>query len=653
MLDPTALTFAGIPAYLFLWLLALGSFFLFGRRAFQYVQILRKARPEKRWDQLSRRVKLFFTYMPGHSRIFEESAIGLAHLFVFWSFVFFAASFFWNLLRGLLPFLPIPYADQVPVIGLILEAVGVLGVVALVGAALRRYIFTPPRLERSRDATITILLIAAVLLSFLSAQGFKALGEGQTNPWSPAGTLLGQAFAFLGVTATQAASFYVASWWLHMVTVLGFLAYLPNSKHLHLLASPFNVFLSSLERGTLPPASEGASRLEEFTWRELFNGLACAECGRCDRACPAFNSGFALSPKMIVHDVKELVRNGKSKSDGKFVGEVVRPEELWACATCYACMERCPVFNEHVHLIVEMRRYLLAQGEMDKRLQEALMNLKRYGNSFGQSERARAKWTQGLSFKLKDARKEPTEYLWFVGDYASYDPKAQAVTRAAARVFNTAGLDFGILYEGERNSGNDVRRVGEDGLSELLLGKNMQALAKAQYRQMVTTDPHTYHALKNEYESNGNGHGNTKVLHHTELLGSLIRSGKLPIKQKLDLTATYHDPCYLGRCNEVYDAPRHVLQALGVKLTEMPRNRGNSYCCGAGGGRIWMEDTPGIKERPAESRVREAAQTGVSTLVTACPKDLVMFQNALKPTGLEGKLVVKDVMELVEEAMAA
>jgi Fe-S oxidoreductase len=290
---------------------------------------------------------------------------------------------------------------------------------------------------------------------------------------------------------------------------------------------------------------------------------------------------------------------------------------------------------------------------MDKRLQEALMNLKRYGNSFGQSERARAKWTQGLSFKLKDARKEPTEYLWFVGDYASYDPKAQAVTRAAARVFNTAGLDFGILYEGERNSGNDVRRVGEDGLSEMLLGKNLQAFAKAQYRQLVTTDPHTYHALKNEYESNGNGRGNTKVLHHTELLDSLIRSGKLPFKQKLDLTATYHDPCYLGRCNEVYDAPRHVLQALGVKLTEMPRNRGNSYCCGAGGGRIWMEDTPGIKERPAESRVREAAQTGVSTLVTACPKDLVMFQNALKPTGLEGKLIVKDVMELVEEAMAA
>ncbi len=653
MPDPTGMTFAGIPAYFFLWILALAAFSLFGSRSFEYVRTLRKARPEKRWDHLGQRLKLFLTYMPGHSRIFEESAIGYAHLFVFWAFVFFALSFFWNLLRGLLPFLPIPYADQIPVVGFILEIVGVLGVVALIVAALRRYVFTPPRLEKSRDATTILLLIAVVLLTFLGAQGFKALGEGQVNLWSPAGSLIGQVFSFLGIAATQAASFYVGLWWLHMITVLGFLAYLPSSKHLHLLASPFNVFLSSLERGTLPPASDGASRLEEFTWRELLNGLACAECGRCDRACPAFSSGFALSPKMVVHQVKELVRNGGTENDGKFVGGVIRPDELWACATCYACMERCPVFNEHVHLIVEMRRYLLAQGEMDKRLQEALMNLKRYGNSFGQSDRARAKWTQGLSSKPKDARKEPVEFLWFVGDYASYDPKAQAVTRATARVFNGAGLDFGILYEGERNSGNDVRRVGEDGLSEMLVGKNLQAFAKAQYRQMVTTDPHTYHTLKNEYASNGNGRGHTNVLHHSELLDSLIQGGKLPFKKKLDLTATYHDPCYLGRCNEVYDAPRRVLQALGVKLTEMPRNRANSYCCGAGGGRIWMEDTPGIKERPAESRVREAAQTGVTTLVTACPKDLVMFQNALKPTGLEGKLIVKDVMELVDEALAA
>jgi Fe-S oxidoreductase len=665
MPDPTTLTLGGVPGYILLWLLALASFYLFGRRAYHYFQILRKVRPEKRWDHLTQRVKRFVTYMPGHSRIFEETTIGFAHFFVFWAFVFFALSFFWNLVRGLLPILPIPYADQIPPVGLLLELVAVLGTVGLIVASVRRYFFTPPRLERTHDASLIIVLIAIVLLSFLSVQGFKALGGGEASPWSPAGSVLGAVFARVGSTPAQAPSIAAGLWWLHMVTVLGFLAYLPYSKHLHLLVAPFNVFFSSLDRGSLPPASEGASRLEDFTWREMFNGLACAECGRCDRACPAFNSGFALSPKMIVHNVKGLLATAGTAGDAKFIGEVIRPDELWACAACYSCMERCPVFNEHVHLIVEMRRYLLAQGQLDKRLQEVLMNLKRYGNSFGQSDRARPKWTQGMNFKLKDARKEPVEYLWFVGDYASYDPKAQGVSRAAARVFNAAGLDFGILYEGERNSGNDVRRVGEDGLSELLMTKNKQAFAKAHYRQIVTTDPHTYHALKNEYamgngsdgegkkQSTGTNGSGVQVLHHTELLYSLLQSGKLPVKKKLELTATYHDPCYLGRCNEVYEPPRQLLRALGVQLTEMPRNRSNSYCCGAGGGRIWMEDTPGIKERPAEMRVREAANTGVSTLVTACPKDLVMFQNALKPTGLEGKIAVKDVMEIVEEAIAA
>lgn len=655
MPEPTSSTLAGVPGYWFLWVMALASFFLFGRRALRYVQLLRQARPETRWDRLAQRVRRFIRYMPGHSRIFEEreAAIGISHLFVFWAFVLFALSFFWNLIRGLLPILPIPYADQIPAAGLLLEISAVLGVVALAIAAGRRYLFPPPRLERTRDATTILILISIVLLSFLAAQGFRTLGEGSSG-WSPAGAVIAQVFLLAGVAPAQVAPLYASMWWLHMVTVLGFLAYLPYSKHLHLLASPFNVFFSSLEPGSLPPPSEGASQLREMTWRELLNGLACAECGRCDRACPAFSSGFALSPKTVVHQLKQRFIAGNLNGGTKFVGDVATPDEVWACATCYACMEHCPVFNEHVHLIVEMRRYLLAQGEMDKRLQETLVNFKRYGNSFGLSDRARAKWAQGLPWKLKDARKEPVEYLWFVGDYASYDPKAQAVTRATARVLNAAGVDFGILYEGERNSGNDVRRVGEDGLSELLMGKNVQAMGKSKYEQIVTTDPHTYHTLKNEYaRENGNSKGGPPVLHHTELLEGLLKSNSLPIKKNLNLTATYHDPCYLGRCNQVYDAPRRVLQALGVNLVEMPRNRSSSYCCGAGGGRIWMEDTPGIKERPAESRVREAAETGASTLVTACPKDLVMFQNALKPTGLEGKIVIKDVMELVDEAMVA
>jgi Fe-S oxidoreductase len=433
-----------------------------------------------------------------------------------------------------------------------------------------------------------------------------------------------------------------------MLTVLGFLAYLPYSKHLHLLASPFAVLFGELRPGAMPPASEGASKREEFTWRELFGGLACAECGRCERACPAWLSGKILSPEKLMHKLKELVRAPADRNGRAFIGEEVRPEEVWACLTCYACMEACPVANEHIPVVIEMRRRLMSMGEIGSRVQEALTNIGRYGNSFGSSPRHRARWMQGLESKVKDARKEPVECLWFTGDYASYDPRVAPLTAATARVFQRAGLNFGTLYEAEQNAGNDVRRLGEEGLFEALAEKNMKALGAAKYERIITTDPHSYHALKNEYP--GLNHGR-RVLHTSELFEGWLREGRLAVRRKLDLAATYHDPCYLGRYNGVYAAPRRALAALGVKVVEMPRSRSRSYCCGAGGGRIWMEDAPGGGERPAESRVREAASLpGVNTLVTACPKDLVMFQDAVKTAGLEGKLAVRDLGELVDEA---
>jgi len=284
------------------------------------------------------------------------------------------------------------------------------------------------------------------------------------------------------------------------------------------------------------------------------------------------------------------------------------------------------------------------------------MKMNRYGNSFGQSDRMRAKWTQGLEFKVKDARKEPVEYLWFVGDYASYDSRIQDTTRMTARIFQKAGLDFGILFEGERNSGNDVRRIGEEGLFEILKEKNLQTIQKAQFKKIVTTDPHTFNTLKNEYGLNSKENSSSdevhQVQHYTEVLDKLIQEGKLRINKKLKYTVTYHDPCYLGRYNGIYDAPRRILEAIGIRLVEMPRNRSRSYCCGAGGGRIWMEDQPGVKERPAENRIREAVSLhGVETFVVSCPKDTVMFQDALKTTGNEGKLIVKDISELLYEAI--
>jgi len=604
---------------IYLWVLTLAAFGLFGAGIFRYVKVLRGARAERRWDHPGRRLELVLVNVLGQKRLLEEPAAGAAHLVIFWAFVFFAASFFWNLLRGLLPFLPVPFADEVPWMRAVLAVSGVLGLAALAVAAVRRYFFPPPRLEKSRDASIILGLIAIVLLSSLAGQWYR-------------------------ISAPAVAR---AMWWAHMVTVLGFLAYLPYSKHLHLLAAPFGVFFGSLEPGRLPETSAGAARREDFTWRQLFSGLACAECGRCDRACPAFQSGFALSPKMLMHHLKELVRDGGG--NGSFVGDVVKREEIWACTSCLACMQRCPVMNEHLPVLLEMRRHLVEEGDMDQSLQEALKNLARYGNSFGAPARARGKWTQQLNFPIKDARKEPVHYLWFVGDYCSYDPRVAAATCAAARVFKKCGLDFGIMYEGEQNSGNDARLIGEDGLFETLRDKNNKSLAKARFDEIVTTDPHSFQALKHEYPANGDG---PVVTHYTQLLWQMIRQGDLTLNQKLPMKVTYHDPCYLGRYNAIFEAPRHVIAALGLKLVEMPNNRTHAYCCGAGGGRIWMEDPPVFKERPAVTRIREAAALeGVRTLVVVCPKDLVMFQDALKTTGLENRLEVKELSELVEQAM--
>ena len=330
-------------------------------------------------------------------------------------------------------------------------------------------------------------------------------------------------------------------------------------------------------------------------------------------------------------------------------GNVIQPEELWACTTCRACSQVCPAFIDHLSTIVDLRRYLVNEGQMDNLLQNALSNLARYGNSFGQSDRLRARWAQNIQPKIKDARKESVDYLWYVGDYASYHANLAPITQKTAEVFQRAGLDFGILYESERNAGNDLRRVGEEGLFEMIVDKNVAALSKCTYNTIVTTDPHTYSTLKNEYSTKLDDP--RPVLHYTELFDQLITAGQLKFGKKLDYTVTYHDPCYLGRYNHIYDDPRRVIEATGCKLVEMPRNRERAFCCGAGGGRIWMEEA-GLKERPSEARIREAALlAGVQVLVVACPKDAVMFKDAVKTSGFEDRLVVKDLIELIHEAL--
>lgn len=635
-MNPALLEYGSVPGYVFLWIATVAAGGLFAVRARYLLGLLRLGQAEHRLGDVGKRLGYVVAEVLGQRRLLREP-FGVAHLAIFWGFVVYAAAFGLTLLKGLLPFLPYPMPEEIGPVAVVLDLFAVVVLAAVLVAAFRRYILRPPRLEQSRDAGIILTMIGSLMATSLIGAGARA---------------------------TEAHALSLAMWWAHLGLVLGFLAYLPYSKHLHLMASPFSVFLTELgPRGRLRAADgvgDGAQALDArgFTWRELLNPFACAECGRCDRVCPAQTSGFALSPQKMVHHIKEhlseagphllkgIPQNGHYRD---LVGGVVSAAELWACTTCYACSERCPVMNEHIPLIIRMRRYLIARGEVDARLQDALTAISRYGNGFGQSPKMRARWTQGLEVPVKDLRKEPAQYLWFVGDYASYDPAAREATRATARILHRAGVDFGILYDAENNSGNDVRRVGEEGLYEMLVEKNLAALRKCQFQKILTTDPHAYNTLKNEYPQFGAA---WPVVHYTELLDDVIRGGRLRPGRKPAARITYHDPCYLGRYNGVYDAPRRVLRALGADLVEMRRTRDTAYCCGAGGGRIWMEETEGVRERPAESRVREAAGLdGVGTLAVACPKELTMFRDAVKTTGMEGRLVVKDLAELVEEAL--
>ncbi len=418
-----------------------------------------------------------------------------------------------------------------------------------------------------------------------------------------------------------------------------------------------NIFFAELDRpvGALPPTpidSNGhpvyVSKLNELTWKQILNGDACTECGRCQDACPAYGAGYSLNPKELMLGIRSLKENSKPAYDLPLLEQPgLTREDLWGCTTCGACITECPVLIEHIDTVVDIRRHLVIEGMIDAELQDALTNLANYGNSFGQSPRKRAQWTQGIEPVIKDATREEVDYLWFVGDYASYNPSLAELTRKTASVFQAANINFGVMYKGENNAGNDVRRVGEEGLFEMLADKNTKALEQCKYQTIVTTDPHTFNTLLNEYDFQER----PTILHYSQLLAMLIEEGRIQFTKSLGYKVTYHDPCYLGRYNGIYAAPRSVIKATGCELVEMPRTGDKALCCGAGGGRIWMAEGK-VEERASESRIREAAGLGkLDGFVIACPKDYTMYQDAVKTTGYEDQIKVLDLIDLVAEAI--
>lgn len=608
-----------------------------------------------------------------------DRSVGRAHFLVFWGFVVLTAATATIAIDediiGLFldrPDLQFWHGRFYQVYSLIVDVFSVALIVGLVALGRRRrskpFKLDYTRVDRAegsydRDgytiddrAFLWVLLFIAVTGFLLEGFRIAAAEFPAFEIFSFAGWAIGGAAQFLGVEGAETAR--IIFWWVHALAALTFVAFIPYSKAMHMVTDVVDLMVTDRDsaRALPEPATvTGDDPLGFFTWKELLDFDACTKCGKCHDVCPARTTGAPLSPRDLILDLRELsdASTGISlwygpgaapnETTGAISGDYISTETLWACTTCMACMEVCPVGIEHVPTIVQMRRELVTAGDVEPGLQSAFQSLSRGGNSFGRPAKQRARWTKGLD--IKDARTEPVDYLWFVGDHAAFDPRAVEVSQTLARIFDSAGVDYGILYEGEKNSGNDVRRAGEEGLFEMLREQNLEALAEATYNQIITTDPHSLNTLRYEYGLD------QEVIHYTELLDQLIRDGSLS-PGGLSGIATYHDPCYLGRYQEEYDAPRRLIEATGLILQEMGRNRANSFCCGAGGGRIWMDDS-GLDERPSENRIREAVGLGddVGYFVVSCPKDMVMYSDAVKTTGHEDRLEVVDIVQLLDRAL--
>ena len=577
---------------------------------------------------------------------------------------------------------------------IVLDTLGLALVIGLALMMIRRGIIKPRKLDYTRPdrapedpqydrrtyrigdwAFLGLLLVIAVS-GYLLEGARIAMDSPGYDAFSPGGWLMAQVYTGLGFSDGGLTVVRHGIWWFHGLLAISFVSAIPYTKGAHMLTSFASLVVRDPQAGKRLRAigeqradePAGYGTLDDFDAVHLLHLDACTKCGKCHEACPANVTGRPLSPRDVVLELREqsnvqlpkgdiggvlgTLMKGQGhgcNSDAKVVGQdAVRPETIWACMQCNACVEACPVGIEQAPIINQIRRRLVEDGEIPANLQSTLQVIHKSGNSFGENKRKRGRWAKELDFEVPDARKEAVDVLWFVGDYASFDPRSQRVTRALARLYKAAGVDFGILYDGERNSGNDVRRAGEEGLFESLAEQNVATLADCDFNRIVTSDPHSLNTLRNEYAALG---GEWEVAHHTAFLLELIQAGRLDVAGRLDYRVTYHDPCYLGRFNGGYDAPREILEHLGCTLVEMPRNRSNSFCCGAGGGRIWIPDEPG-QERPSENRIHEAVGLGeLDYFVVACPKDVTMYEDAIKTTGNADKLELRELTELVEEAL--
>ena len=618
--------------------------------------------PGRRWGSVA-------TFVFGQKRLFKDKYSGPMHFTIFWGFIILTIGSIIFLVRGLFPSVGAPEGVPALILNVATDVMAVAVLVALFMAAYKRYVIRPKRLVRNFDALAVLILIAIVVLSDVAIESF-GIALNAHAAWAPLGTFIGHWLRGYGAIFDQRG--IIAADWVKLLSLMGFLVYLPYSKHFHLFVAPLNIYHRNLDPlGKLPALdledenaeSFGVGQVTDLAWTDLLDAYACVQCGCCTEQCPANNTGKHLSPKQIMVDLRhqleavgpilkkpESMRTPEEleRLEIPMAGGVTPAEDLWACTTCGACVEACPVFDEHVVKIVGMRRHLvLTQGEMPDEAQMFFKNVENAGNPWGLGLDKRQQFADAMG--IKDlSRGDHAEVLYWMGCAATYDDRARKVAEATVQLMKQAGVDVGVLGARETCNGEAARRMGNEYLFQTMAQQNVETLNDVGVKTIVTTCPHCFNTLKNEYPFFG---GEYEVIHHSEFLSKLVADGQLkPLNGGEAVTVTYHDSCYLGRYNNIFDQPRDVLKAVpGVELREMNRSREQSFCCGAGGGRMWMEEKVGTKINQA--RTEQALETGAETIATACPFCLTMMRDGVQSLGEEERVKVKDFSEILAENM--
>jgi Fe-S oxidoreductase len=651
-------TFWNIPtwAQIGVYVGGLVALIIFGYGLWQRVQLWRQGGPEPRFDHVPQRIKLVAMHALGQVRVLSQAYPGVMHATMFWGFL---ALFMGTVLAT------IDYDITLPLFGVkilrgtfyllyevVLDLFGLFFVIGLGMAVWRRFVIRPHRVDpTARFAGVLTLLFVINVTGFIMEAARLAAVKPDWGPWSPVGWALGQAMLGAGMSDGALRGTHLGVWLFHAVISLGFVAIIPYTYFQHLITTPLNIFFSKLgPRGAIRPIENieeaealGVSKLEEFSWKRRLDFDACIECGRCQAACPAYMAGTALSPKRIIVKLK---RHMHGQLPGPIHGDLIKPEELWACTTCMACVQECPAFIDIVDTILDLRRYLaLSEGALPSTAPLSLQNIQRAGNPWGLPAAERLGWADGLDVPLMEEGKE-VEYLYWVGCSAAYDKRNQSIARSMVKILRAAGVSFGVMTE-ERCCAEFGRRLGEEYLYQTMQQANIEAVNQYRFRKVVAHCPHCFNTIKNEFPQFG---GSYEVVHHATLIQELLASGRLKPQKSLPATLVFHDSCYLARYNGVMEAPRAVARSVpGLQVIDPPRARERGLCCGGGGGHMWME-VPSEK-RVNVIRVEELLATKASVVGTACPFCLAMVDLGRKVKEAEETLQVKDISELVAETL--